>query len=65
MNYSCLADTMRDSLSITQALQTQAKKGYNEIIVRNPDTEEERLLVIPTIRAVARKGKQFWKARNW
>ena len=56
-NYSGLADTVRDSLAITRALQTHAKNGYNEIIVRNPDTEEEQLLMIPTIRAVARKGK--------
>ena len=52
-NYSCLAETVRDSLTITRALQTHAKKGYSQIIVRDPVTEEERLLIIPTIRAVS------------
>ena len=50
-NYSCLAETMHDSL------QNLAERGYSEIIVRDPETEEERLLTIPTIQAVAQKGK--------
>ena len=56
-NYSCLAETVHDSLQITRSLQNLAKRGYSEIIVRDPGTEEERLLMIPTIRAVAQKGK--------
>ena len=56
-NYSCFAETVRDSLQITRSLQKLAKRGYSEIIVRDPKTEEERLLVIPTIQAVSRKGK--------
>ncbi len=63
--YSCLAETVHDSLQITRALQTQAKNGYNEIIVRDPVPEEERLLMIPTIRAVARKVSNRGKRENY
>ena len=56
-NYSCLAETVRDSLRITRTLQTQAKHGYNQVIVRNPDTQEERLLRIPTIPSLSRKAE--------
>ena len=47
--YSCFAETVRDSLQINRALQIQAKKGYNEIIVRHSETGDERVLVIPSL----------------
>ena len=64
-NYSCLAETVRDSLTITRALQNLAKRGYSQIIVRDPVTEEERLLIIPTIRAVTRKVSNRGKRENY
>ncbi len=56
-NYSTLAETVHDSLQIMRTLQNQAQRGYHQVIVRNPWTENERLLDIPTIRAISRKGK--------
>ena len=35
-NYDCFAETVRDSLQITRSLQKLAKRGYSEIIVRDP-----------------------------
>jgi Arc/MetJ-type ribon-helix-helix transcriptional regulator len=55
-NFSSMADTVRESLQISRALQTQAKKGFTEIIVRDPETEEERVLVIPSLQSIPRKG---------
>ncbi|MEM7537923.1 MAG: hypothetical protein AAF639_37480, partial [Chloroflexota bacterium] len=37
-HFSSMADTVRESLQISRALQTQVKQGYTEIIVRNPET---------------------------
>ena len=56
-NYSCFAETVRDSLQINRALQIQAKKGYNEIIVRNTETGDERVLVIPSLNSICQRGK--------
>ena len=56
-NYSCFAETVRDSLQITRSLQKLAKRGYSEIIVRDPKTDEERLLIIPTLWALSQKGR--------
>ena len=56
-NYSTLAETVHDSLQITRTLQKLAQRGYRQIIVRDPKTDEERLLTIPTIQAVSRKEK--------
>ena len=54
-HYSSLAETVRDSLQINRALQTQAKKGYNEIIVRDHLSGNERVLVIPSLQSLSRK----------
>ena len=47
--FSSMADTVRESLQISRALQSQAGQGFTEVKVRNPDTNEERVLVIPTL----------------
>lgn len=47
--FSSMADTVRESLTVSRALQSQANQGYTEVLVRNPETNEERVLVIPTM----------------
>lgn len=49
--FSSMADTVRESLQISRALQSQANQGFTEVVVRNPTTNEERVLVIPTLHA--------------
>lgn len=46
-DYSSMAATIRDSLRIMRALQFQANRGFNEIVVRNPETGKELVLIIP------------------
>ena len=53
--YTTLAETIRDSLQIIQALQTQAKKGFSEVIVREPKTGDERVLVIPSLQGLSKE----------
>ena len=48
-HFSSMADSVRESLQVMNALQNQAQKGFTEVVVRNPDTNEERVLVIPTL----------------
>ncbi len=45
--YASMADTVRDSLQTTHALQTQAGHGFTEVVLRNPKTSQERVIVIP------------------
>ena len=35
-HFSSMADTVRESLQISRALQSQARQGYTEVIMRNP-----------------------------
>lgn len=48
-NFASLADTVREAVEVSGALQSQAQQGYTEITVRNPRTGEERVLVIPRL----------------
>ncbi len=56
--FSSMADTVRDSLQISRALQSQAGRGFTEVLVRNPDTKEERVLVIPTLQPASSKSEE-------
>jgi metal-responsive CopG/Arc/MetJ family transcriptional regulator len=44
-----LADAVRNSLQVSRALQQQKELGYTEVVVRNPQTKEERVLIIPNL----------------
>ena len=52
-----MADTVRESLQISRALQSQAGQGFTEVMVRNPETREERVLVIPALQAASAKAE--------
>ena len=54
--FPSMAETVRDSLQITRALQLQAEQGFKEVILRNPDTKEERVIVIPTLHSSKRSS---------
>ena len=55
--FASMADTVRESLQVSRALQTQAQHGYTEVIVRNPETNEERVLVIPNLQPAPGKSQ--------
>ncbi len=48
-HFVSMADSVRESLQISRALQVQASQGFTEIVVRNPETKEERVVVIPSL----------------
>lgn len=51
--FSSMADTVRESLQISRALQTQARRGFTEIVMRNPETQQERVVVVPRLASMA------------
>ena len=52
-HFSSMAETVRESLQINRALQKQARSGFTEVVVRNPKTNEERVIVIPSLEEVS------------
>jgi Arc/MetJ-type ribon-helix-helix transcriptional regulator len=55
--FSSMADTVRESLQISRALQSQAGQGFTEVLVRNPETNEERVMVIPALQPITTTNK--------
>jgi hypothetical protein len=47
--FPSMANAVRESLQISRALQVQAEQGFTEVVVRNPETKEERVMVIPKL----------------
>lgn len=46
--FPSMAEAVRESVAVNRALQTQAKQGFTEVVVRDPETGEERVMVLPT-----------------
>lgn len=53
-NYGTLAEAVRDSLGTFNALQEEVSHGFTEVVVRDPETGRERVLVSPGLRRAAR-----------
>lgn len=53
--FASMADAVRDALQTSQALQSQAKQGFTEFVLRNPETLQERVIVIPNLKSVAKE----------
>lgn len=47
--FASMGETVRESLQISRALQNQASQGFREIVVRNPETKEERVIIVPAL----------------
>jgi hypothetical protein len=47
--FQSLGETVREAVRLTHTLQSQSLHGFSEIIVRNPDTKEQRVLVMPSL----------------
>ena len=43
-SYESLAATVKDSLQILRVLQQCTQQGYTELIVRNPETDAEKVV---------------------
>jgi hypothetical protein len=52
--FSSMGEVVKESLQISRALQSQASQGFSEIVVRNPETKEERVIVVPNLQTAAR-----------
>jgi len=48
-HFPSMAEAVREALSINRALQSQAKQGFTEVVVRDPETKQERVMVLPSL----------------
>jgi len=54
-HYNSMAETVRLSLQVNRALQQQAGDGFTQLVVRNPQTGEERVIVIPHLQPLGKR----------
>jgi hypothetical protein len=45
--FDTLADAVRSAVAIEEALLKQAHQGFTEVVVRNPESGKERILILP------------------
>ncbi len=53
--FSSMGTAVRDAVHLTEVLQDQAKDGFTEVVVRNPQTNQEKTLVVPSLRRIVKK----------
>jgi hypothetical protein len=53
--FSSMGTAVRDAVELTDVLQDQVKNGFTEVIVRNPQTNQEKTLVVPSLQRVLKK----------
>jgi hypothetical protein len=53
-----MAEAVRDALGLVHVLQSEAENGFTELVVRNPATGDERVLIVPSMRRPLRSVPQ-------
>jgi len=44
-HFPSMAEAVRESLGVYRGLQSQARQGFTEVVVRDPQTKRERVMV--------------------
>jgi hypothetical protein len=52
--FSSMGTAVRESIQLSEALQDQVADGFSEVVLRNPRTKQEKILIIPSLRKVAK-----------
>ena len=55
--FSSMADTVRESCKSVVPCNRKRDRDFTEVMVRNPETNEERVLVIPTLQTAITKSE--------
>jgi hypothetical protein len=53
--FNSLGTAVRESLQISDILQQQAEEGFDEVVVRNSSTKQEKTILIPSLRKLRRR----------
>jgi hypothetical protein len=56
--FSSLGDTVKESLQVSRAIQQQAEDGFTEVVVRNPKTGKEKVILVPNLTSPIREPRE-------
>ncbi len=54
--WNVLPDRSRESVQLNDFFQNLVDKGFSEIVVRNPDTPQEKTIVISSLQSLANEN---------
>ena len=54
--FSSIGTAVREAVQLSEVLQEQVDDGFTEVVLRNPKTNQEKTLVIPSLRRIAKKA---------
>lgn len=60
--FPSLGTAVRESIQLSETLQDEVENGYTEIVLRNPKTQQEKIVVIPSLVRVAKAARKSAKA---
>jgi hypothetical protein len=54
--FPSMGSAVRESLTLSNTLQNQVAEGFTEIVVRNPKTNQEKTIIVPSLQKAAKAG---------
>lgn len=55
--FQSMGTAVRESIQISEILQDQVAEGFSEIVLRNPKTNQEKTIVIPSLQKIAKASR--------
>lgn len=53
--FSSMGTAVKESIQLSEILQDQVSQGFSEVVLRNPKTNQEKVIIIPSLhRAVSK-----------
>lgn len=49
-DFSSMGTAVKESIQLSEILQDQVSQGFSEVVLRNPKTNQEKVLIIPSLR---------------
>jgi hypothetical protein len=53
-DFPSMGTAVRSSIQLNEILQDQVAEGFTEVVLRNPSTNQEKILVIPSLQKIAK-----------
>jgi hypothetical protein len=54
--FTSLGTAVREAVHLSEVLQDQITAGFSEVVLRNPKTNQEKTIVIPSLQRVAKRA---------
>ena len=55
--FPTLGTAVRESIQLSDILQDQVDQGFSEVVLRNPTTNQEKTIIIPSLHRVSKEPK--------